>query len=218
MRLEPTSRSRHDRTLPCPHGGMAHRLAGSSASRRRNPQWRWSWAASPEALGRHPHRTMSSGRCPRIPIRFIPASRQTTVKAFCLYIHLQHVCGQETLTWETPCHPSALGRFRKRSEPEAWRPPGWAIQHHQDQDPCTHHWPSSPARSRRRIDRRRVTMRSTGQVPRSRSPRHPFVSFPGDGTDRSRAPSQPCDLIILVVEKVARRPRYRLSQKTPHSH
>src|SRR5271154_6980942 len=47
---------------------------------------------------------------------------------------MRHFCDYETMTWDAPCHPSELGKFRKRIGPEGVEAIlGWTIQHHQDQ-------------------------------------------------------------------------------------
>jgi len=80
---------------------------------------------------------------PSIPIRVMVGllilaemrhfSDEDTVKEFCQNIYWQYFCGYETLTWEAPCHPSELGKFRKRIGPEGVEAIlGWTIQHHKD--------------------------------------------------------------------------------------
>ena len=59
-------------------------------------------------------------------------SDEDTVKEFCQNIYWQSFCGYETLTWEAPCHPTELGKFRQRIGPDGVEAIlGWTIQHHQ---------------------------------------------------------------------------------------
>lgn len=64
---------------------------------------------------------------------FAHRSSPSTIRGFCQNSYWQYFCGYDTLTWEAPCHPSELGKFRKRIGPDGVDAIlGWTIQHRKD--------------------------------------------------------------------------------------
>jgi IS5 family transposase len=60
-------------------------------------------------------------------------SDEEAVKEFCQNFYWQYFCGYETLTWEAPCHPTELGKFRQRIGPDGVEAIlTWTVAHHQE--------------------------------------------------------------------------------------
>jgi IS5 family transposase len=81
---------------------------------------------------------------PSIPIRVMVGllilaemrhfSDEEAVKEFCQNVYWQFFCGYKTMSWEVPCHPTELGKFRKRIGPDGVeRVLQWTVAHHQQQ-------------------------------------------------------------------------------------
>ena len=61
-------------------------------------------------------------------------SDEETVKEFCQNVYWQYFCGYEIMSWEAPCHPTELGKFRQRIGPDGVEAIlAWTIAHHQRQ-------------------------------------------------------------------------------------
>lgn len=59
-------------------------------------------------------------------------SDEEAVKEFCQNVYWQYFCGYRTMSWEAPCHPTELGKFRHRIGPDGVEAVlAWSVAQHQ---------------------------------------------------------------------------------------